>query len=91
MSPKFSNLDSRKTTVQNAITRFGRAVKKPYWSDKKSSAIFMDFSKAFNIIDHSLLRTKLRAYGFSVTSLKFILSYLKNRKQRTVIKNSYSS
>ena len=30
-------------------------------------------------------------YGFSAESLKFILSYLKNRKQRTVIENSYSS
>ena len=28
---------------------------------------------------------------FSVDSLKFILSYLKNRKQRTVIENFYSS
>ena len=30
-------------------------------------------------------------YGFSAESLKFILSYLKNRKQRTLTENSYSS
>ena len=48
----------------------------------------MDLSKAFDTTDHNHLIAKLNAYGFSGDSLKFILSYLKNRKQRTVIENS---
>lgn len=58
---------------------------------KKSDATFMNFSKAFHSIDHSPLMSKQSAYGFSAHSLKFILSHLKNRIQRTVLKNSYSS
>ena len=58
---------------------------------KKTGAIFLDLSKAFDIIDQSLLIVNLCVYGFSVDSLKSISSYLKNRRPRTVIENSYSS
>ena len=66
------------------------------WSDtfdqkKKIGAVFVDRSKAFDIIDHNVLIAKFNAYGASPDSLKFILSYLKNRKQRSVIENSYNS
>ena len=57
---------------------------------KKTVAIFLDHSKALATLDQSQLTVNLRVYGFSVDSLKSILSYLKNRKQRTVIENSYS-
>ena len=50
----------------------------------------MDLSKAFDTTDHNHLIAKLNAYGFSGDSLKFILSYFKNRKRRTVIENSYN-
>ena len=36
----------------------------------KIGAIFMDLSKAFNTLDHSLLIAKLEAYGFSSLSLR---------------------
>ena len=53
-------------------------------------AVFVDLSKTFDIIDHNVLIAKVNAYGASVDSLKFTFSYLKNRKQRTAIENSYS-
>ena len=40
---------------------------------------------------HDLLLPKLHAYGFSLSVLKFIHSYLKNWKQRTKIDWTYSS
>ena len=57
---------------------------------KKTVAIFLDHSKAIATLDQSQLTVNLCVYGFSVDSLKSILSYLKNRKQITVIENSYS-
>ena len=54
------------------------------------SVMYMDLSKAFDTINHDLLLAKLRAYGFSTSALNLLYSYLKNRKQKLVIRSSYS-
>ena len=55
------------------------------------SALFMDLSKAFDAINHDLLTTKLKAYGFSKEALKLMKSCLKNWKQKMQINNKFSS
>ena len=40
-----------------------------------------DLSKAFDCIYDKLLVAKLNAYGFDETSLKVIMSYLKNLRK----------
>ena len=50
-------------------------------------AIFMDLSKAFDILYHDLLIAKLEAYGFSENSLNYIQSYLRSGLQRTNVIN----
>ena len=55
------------------------------------AVILMDLSKAFDTINHSLLLAKLEAYGFSMTSLKLMQSYLCNRFQRTSVNASFSN
>ena len=51
----------------------------------------MDFSKAFDTINHGFLLAKLKAYGFSKKALSFMCSYLNNRRQRVKINNKFSS
>ena len=51
----------------------------------------MNFSKAFDTINHSLLMAKLKANGFSDQALSLFQSYICKRFQRSVINSSYSS
>ena len=57
---------------------------------KVVTAAFLDFSKAFDSIDHSLLLEKLKHLGFSSLAILFIKSYLSNRHQRVVIPEAES-
>lgn len=47
--------------------------------------IFIDYSKAFDSINHDSLFEKLQHYGFRGTFLKLIISYFKHRHQQVTI------
>ena len=53
--------------------------------------IFIDFSKAFDTIDHKILLDKLNYYGIRGTPLSWIKNYLENRSQRVKYNNVLSS
>ena len=61
--------------------------------DENNSAggILTDLSKAFDCLNHNLLKAKLEAYGFDVSVLEFVNNYSKERKQRTKVSGSYST
>ncbi len=46
-----------------------------------TGALFIDFRKAFDTVDHQCLTTKLPHYGVENTELKWIEDYLSNRSQ----------
>ena len=43
--------------------------------------IFIDLSKEFDVVDHSILLKKLKLYGITEKNLSWLESYLSNRKQ----------
>ena len=47
--------------------------------------VFIDFKKAFDCVSHSILYLKLQALAFSGSGLKWIIDYLKERKQFAVV------
>ena len=58
--------------------------------DKVTTAIFIDFKKAFDTLDHKILLKKLDIQGFGMNTVKLIESYLNNRKQCTKANNIIS-
>ena len=55
------------------------------------SPVAVDLSKAFDSVSHSLLISKLKAYGFTESAVNPICTYLcSGRLQRVKIGNSYS-
>jgi len=52
--------------------------------------IFCDLTKAFDYVNHNILLSKLEFYGITDKANNLIKSYLNDRYQRVVIKNSYS-
>ena len=50
---------------------------------KQCAIVSLDLSKAFDSINHQLLINKLQKLNLSSSALKWISSYLSNRKQRT--------
>ena len=53
--------------------------------------LLTDLPKASDCLPHDLFLAKLFAYGFDDKALRFIYDYLRHRKQRTRIGDSYSS
>ena len=53
-------------------------------------AIFLDLSRAFDILDHHMLLEKLNNYGIQNNSLNWFSSYLTNRKQFVQIESTRS-
>lgn len=47
--------------------------------------ILLDYSKAFDTLDHNILLLKLRYFGLSENAIKLMKSYLTDRVQRVVI------
>ncbi|CAM5100199.1 unnamed protein product [Natator depressus] len=58
---------------------------------KAVDLLFLDFSKAFDMVSHSILVSKLKKYGLDECTIRWVESWLDCRAQLVVINGSMSS
>ena len=70
-----------KHLTQSAITFFTDTVRRNIDDGCITGAIFVDFRKAFDTIDHKMLLYKLAMFGICDNELQWMENYLSNRMQ----------
>ena len=74
----------------SALTSFADEVLLNMEQGRLCGAVFLDLTKAFDMVDHQILLCKLSACGLSANSFQWSRSYITDRKQRTSCGNEMS-
>jgi hypothetical protein len=80
-----------KHSTNHALTHLVNKIATGIDQNKISIGVFLDLSKAFDTLNHSILFSKLENYGIRGVALNWIKSYFHNRKQFVQYNNVTSS
>lgn len=86
LSPSQHGYTSKKGT-ETALIEFHNRIVRSLDIKKHLMGLFIDFSSAFDCVDHKLLLLKLSKYGVRGIPLNLLESYLSNRKQIVQVNN----
>ena len=89
LDPNQGGFRKNNSTI-NSISNFTDHIYNSINEKQVSISVFIDFSKAFDTVNHKILLEKLKHLGIKHNSLLWIKNYLTNRQQRTMINNVYS-
>ena len=70
----------KKKSTETALMKFTEYVHNGLSKKHNVGSIFMDLSRAFDVMDHDILEGKLEHYGFRGVFLNFIMSFIRERK-----------
>ena len=79
-----------KKSTTTALIEITEYIKKQLEEKLLTIGIYLDLSKAFDTVDHQILKDKLKHNGIRGHPLKLLQSYLEDRTQYTVIKQEKS-
>lgn len=89
ITSKQHGFTKRRSTVTN-LSVYTSYIRNEMANKRQIDAIYTDFQKAFDRVDHKLLIFKLNKIGFNGNILNWLSSYLTNRTQVVKFKNSFS-
>ena len=83
----------KKHSTEHALIEIVDQIRLSIDNNQLTCGIFIDLSKAFDTVNHDILLSKLEHYGIRGNALDLFKSYLRDRKQFTVLegKNSKTS
>ena len=74
-----------------ALTKIVDHILKEMDQGNYTEVLFLDFKKAFDMVNHTILLSKLKVYKLDDLSLNWFKSYLSERSQIVIINNYESS
>jgi len=80
-----------KRSTEQAVIYFLDHIRREADKGRLTGALFIDLSKAFDTIRHSVLLSKLQAYGITDNELNWLTEYLINRKQVVQYNETFSN
>jgi len=81
-------------SITTSLLHLSDVVLSAFDSQSLSALVALDFSKAFDTVNHDLLLAKLRYYNLSLSTVSLLRSFLLNRSQSVLVRNpllSFSS
>ena len=79
-----------KLSCETQLIQFVQDISDSLNEKGQTDVIVMDFSKAFDKVDHSRLLLKLRRFGINTEVIRWIGSFLSSRTQRVVLEGEVS-
>ena len=82
---KYQYVFGRGHSTQQAIAQFNDWVLEATDRGKVTGLLFVDISKAFDSLNHDVLLGKLESLGLSSRSLRWLRSYLADKRRKVLI------
>ena len=84
------DFQSKKLTVSPLINILN-FISEAFNNNEIAVAVFLDYQKAFDLVDYDILILKLKKLGINGIPLKWFDNYLRNRKQFVMANGTLSS